>query len=224
MSQRAALRGLVLIAFFLVAASPATATILITVPGSNGIPISEIDVVPGTNSILLEARILFDLGSPPGGTETLTFSGLPPGATTVPSVVSYAVSPAQTFATVTFQIDVGVATLPGPYPIVVGNGPTAAGSADLLLNVSGISISPGTVVVAVGATSSLVSAWISPYDFQLFIGTQTLLFSGLPAGVTTVPSPVTYQVVVPRGDAPGGPAQALQSQTVAFQSKLEAMG
>ena len=92
---------------------------------------------------MLEARILFDLGSPPGGTETLTFTGLPPGATTVPSVVSYVVSPTQTFAAVTFQIAVGAGTLPGPYPIMVENAPTAAGSADLLLIVPGISVSPG---------------------------------------------------------------------------------
>ena len=217
MSQRAALRGLVLIASFLTAASPATATILITVPGGQSIPVYEIDVLPGTSSPMLEARILFDIGSPPAGTETLTFTGLPPGATTVPSVVSYVVSPAQTLAAVTFQIAVAAGTLPGSYPIMVENAPTAAGSAELLLVVPGISISPGTVNVVVGTTSSPLSAWISPYDPQTFTGTQTLLFSGLPAGVTTVPSPVIYQVFVTRGDGPAGPERALQSQTVAFQ-------
>jgi PKD repeat protein len=220
MSQKAALRGLVLIAFCLIVASPAVASIIIQTPGYYGYPVYEIPVTPGDAPVALEAQILFDVGVPPvlppAGTETLTFAGLPAGVTTIPSPLSYDVFAGQAEILVAFQIQVGPGTAPGLYPILVGNNPTGAGSAELLLLVRGIAISPGTVNVVAGTTSSLLSAWISPYNPQFF-GTQTLVFSGFPAGVTTVPSPVIYQPAVTPARSPGSPDQALQGDTVTFQ-------
>ncbi len=219
MSHRAALRGLVLILIgsCLIAASPAAATIKIRTPGSYGYDVYELPVIPGDAPVDLEAQIFFDAGVPPAGTETLTFAGLPAGVTTIPSPLSYDVFDGQAEVTVPFQLEVGPGTLPGSYPILVENAPTGAGSWEFVLLVRGITISPGTVNVIAGTTSSLVSAWISPYDTQLFYQTQTLTFSGFPAGVTTVPSPVTYIPFAPARRGLGAPDQVRQSEMVEFQ-------
>jgi PKD repeat protein len=217
MSHRAALRGLVLIAFCLIAAVPAAASIVIRTPGYYGYDVYELPVIPGDAPVALEASIFFDAGYPPAGTETLTFAGLPAGVTTIPSPLSYDVFAGQAEITVPFQLQVGPGTVPGDYPILVENGPTGAGSWEFLLVVQGITISPDTVNVIAGTTSGLLSAWISPYSTELFFSPQILTFAGFPAGVTTVPSPVTYQPVLPQLHRTGAPAKVLQSAMVEFQ-------
>ncbi len=221
MSHRAALRGLVLIAFGLISAAPAAATIVIRTPGYYGYDVYELPVIPADAPVDLEAQIFFDVGVPPvvppAGTETLTFAGLPAGVTTIPSPLSYDVFDGQAEITVPFQLQVGPGTVPGSYPILVENAPTGAGSWGFVLLVRGITISPGTVNVVAGTTSGLLSAWISPYNPQTFFSPQTLTFAGFPAGVTTVPSPVTYQPILPQGRRLAAPDQVRQSEMVEFQ-------
>ena len=163
-------------------------------------------VIPGDAPVDLEAQIFFDVGVPPvlppDGTETLTFAGLPAGVTTIPSPLSYTVFAGQAEITVPFQLEVGPGTVPGSYPILVENAPTGAGSwrvpaarpRDHHLAGHGERRRRDHLQPGVGVDQPVRPSDVLPVP-------RRSLFSGFPAGVTTVPSPVTYQPVCPRADA-----------------------
>lgn len=134
----------------------------------------------------------------PGTMGTLSITGLPPGAVTVPSPVTYPTSPSQTSASTAFRIAVSAATAPGTYVIGITDPPPPtgrnAGFKNITLTVpppSTLAASPSPVSVFPTQTSTLITVNIS-FPSSTSAGTVTLGFSGLPAGATTNPSTVSY--------------------------------
>ncbi|HMM33506.1 MAG TPA: PKD domain-containing protein [Thermoanaerobaculia bacterium] len=130
----------------------------------------------------------------PTGPQQLTFSGLPAGATPVPSPVTFTVS--GTSAVVGFGIATSPATPPGSYTVTVGTTPTATGTDTFELLVvpgSSIAVAPSTTTVLPGATTPGLTATVA-FGPPVPTGPQQLVFTGLPPGATPVPSPVSFSV------------------------------
>ncbi len=152
-------------------------------------------------SPLITAQITFPVGaSLPGGVQTLFFgatAGLPTGVTTVPSPVTYTTAPGQTSATASFRLAAAAFAYPGTYSITVFSSPTSA-VGQLNFVVRPVSVQPASLTVVAGTTSSSVTAtvgYVVPARSLLYPpNPQQLVFSGLPQGVSPVPSPVTFTV------------------------------
>ncbi|MDX9735065.1 MAG: hypothetical protein RBU36_13125 [Thermoanaerobaculia bacterium] len=128
----------------------------------------------------------------PTGPQQLTFSGLPAGASPVPSPVSFTVT--GTGAVVGFGIATSPATPPGNYTVTVGTTPVATGTDTFQLLVapgSSISISPTSTTVLPGETTAELTATVA-FGPPVPTGPQQLVFSGLPPGAAPVPSPVSF--------------------------------
>lgn len=145
---------------------------------------------------LITVTLTFGTGF--SGTGTLSITGLPPGAVTVPSPVTYPYLISSTSATTSFRIGVSAATSPGTYTVTITDPPLptgrSAGVKTIVLVVpapSVMSATPSAVSIYPTQTSGLVSVGIS-YPAATGSGTATLGVSGLPAGVTTTPSSVSY--------------------------------
>lgn len=131
----------------------------------------------------------------PTGPQQLTFSGLPAGATPVPSPVSFTVS--GTSAVVGFGIATSPATPPGSYTVTVGTTPTATGTDTFELLVapgSSLTVAPGTTTVFPGDSTPTLTATVT-FGPPVPTGPQQLVFTGLPAGATPVPSPVSFLIL-----------------------------
>ncbi len=189
MSQRAVLRGFFVCLLTLLAARPAAAAITFS-------PDPVVVGVGGTSD-LITAQVVFEPGpaAPPGGVQTLEFDDLVYyGLSTEPSTVSFVTAPGQMSATVTFRLVAQPTAYPSFFEVPVTNSPTPAGSGLLNVEIRPLSISPAFVIVPAGTTSESLTATIV-FGGEIFpSGPQQLVFSGLPAGATTVPSPVSYSV------------------------------
>jgi PKD repeat protein len=131
----------------------------------------------------------------PTGPQQLTFSGLPAGATPVPSPVSFTVT--GTSAVVGFGIATSPATPPGNYTITVGTTPTITGTDTFELLVApgnSLSVAPSTTTVLPGGTTPTLTATVA-FGPPAPTGPQQLVFTGLPPGATSVPSPVSFSII-----------------------------
>lgn len=130
----------------------------------------------------------------PTAPQQLTFSGLPAGATPVPSPVSFTVT--GTSAVVGFDIATSPATPPGSYTITVGTAPVATGTDTFQLVVApgnSLSVAPSSTSVLPGDTTAQLTATVA-FGPPVPTGPQQLVFTGLPAGATPVPSPVSFSI------------------------------
>ncbi len=131
----------------------------------------------------------------PTGPQQLTFSGLPAGATPVPSPVSFTVT--GTSAVVGFGIATSPTTPPGSYTVTVGTTPVATGTDTFELLVapgSSLSVAPSTTTVLPGGTTAQLTATVA-FGPPAPTGPQQLVFTGLPPGAAPVPSPVSFSII-----------------------------
>ena len=193
MSQRMVNRGFFLCFLAVLTSLPAAAQ---TAPGTITFSPNPVTFAVGETSPLITAQISFSVGQGlPGGLQTLVFgvqAGLPPGITTIPSTVTYTTAAGQATATVSFQLAAAPNALPGSSGISVFNTPTSA-TGPLNFVVLPVSLAPSSLTVAAGSTSASVTATVG-YPGVTPTGPQQLVFSGLPAGASPVPSPVTFTV------------------------------
>lgn len=188
MSQRAALRGFFLCILAVLYGRPvlgqAAAGVISFVPDPVQVRVGEV-------SQLVTASIQY-VGTPPGGTQTLVFNGGAPipGVTITPSPVSFTPVVGGPPTTVSFQLVASAGAFPGISEVNVAT-PGASG----LMNyeILPFSVAPASVLVGAGNTATGLTATVSYGDFTP-TGPQQLVFSGLPAGATPVPSPVAFTV------------------------------
>ena len=194
MSQRAATRGFFLCILAVFTAFPAGAQ---TGPGTITFSPATFTFGIGETSGLVTAQVVFAVGTGlPGGLQTLQFDppyGLPYGVTTVPSPVTYTTAPGQTSATVSFRLVAAPFAWAGSRVVYVSNTPTPAGTGVLNYFIEYLSVVPASLRVATGSTSASLTTTVS-YGEVTPTGPQQLVFTGLPAGATAVPSPVTFTV------------------------------
>ncbi len=199
MSQRAILRGFVLCLIAVLAGLPAGAQT--TAPGTITFSPSAVTFGVGETSPLITAQITFPVGGThPGGLQTIQFNGgdgLAYGVTTEPSTISYTAAPGQTSANVSFRL------VAAPFAFPSSQGASAFNSPELaygLLNftIEPLSVVPSSLGVVAGETSASLTATIG-YNDVVVTGPQQLLFTGLPPGASTAPSPVTFFAVGQQG-------------------------
>ncbi|MHB8798375.1 MAG: PKD domain-containing protein [Thermoanaerobaculia bacterium] len=131
----------------------------------------------------------------PTAPQQLTFSGLPAGATPVPSTVAFTVT--GTSAVVGFGIATSPATPPGNYTVTVGTTPTITGTDTFQLLVApgnSLSIAPSATTVLPGGTTPQLTATVA-FGPPAPTGPQQLVFTGLPPGAAPVPSPVSFSII-----------------------------
>jgi hypothetical protein len=186
MSQRAVLRAFSLCLLTLLAALPAAATITFSPdPVVLGV---------GETSGPITAQVVFEVlaSAPPGGTQTLEFDDLIYyGLSTEPATVSYVTAPGQLSATVTFRLVAQPNAYPSFFEVPVTNSPTPAGTGYLNIEILPLSVAPKSVTVPAGSTSETLTATIV-FGERFPGGQQEIVLSGLPAGASSVPSPIYY--------------------------------
>ena len=177
----------------------------------NGLSVAPkgVTVAPGTESGDLTATISYgDVGFQ--GPQQLVFSGLPPGAVSVPDPVSF--FPSQMSAVVPFRVAVASDTPAGSYEVTVQTGPVPSGVNTFVLTV----LKPGTLAVSVdkpvvsacpGGPPVPIVATVAPLDG--YEGTPTVSFPVLPSDLEVSP------VLVP---VPALPPQQTVSFTVAAKA------
>jgi hypothetical protein len=154
------------------------------------------------------------------GTVTGSFSGLPAGVTVSPSNFSIAVSSSAP-ATAQVQLSLTSGAAPGTSAISVS---TNSGSLsqnaqfNLVVNLPGVSVvlTPGTVSLTLGSNQTVQ---VSAVGLNGFSGTLTATVTGLPSGVTAVPStfPVnTNTSVLVQFSASNSAAAASVTATIAL--------
>ncbi len=174
-------------------------------------PGSSLSVAPGTTTVLpggttaqLTATVAF--GPPaPTGPQQLVFSGLPTGASPVPSPVTFSVIQIPTVA-VPFSIATSAATPPGSYVVTVGTSPASTGTASFELVVAPpggleLSLASSSIEVCPGGAAVANSATVTPIDG--FEGSAVVTFPLLPAELVVTPASVPVDALPP-------------SQTVSF--------
>lgn len=188
MSPKEVFRASALCLLALVAAGPAAADITFWP--------SPVTVAVGQSSEVVTANITYLAGTDHlGGQQTLNLDYLSYyGLSTDPSPVTYTVAPHQPSATVSFRVVAAPSAYAGTFSIPASNSPIQAGAGSLAVTVVPISVAPSFVLVAAGTTSQTLTATLSFAGGQRLppTGEQQLVFTGLPAGVVSVPSPVSY--------------------------------
>lgn len=215
MSQRTATRGFFLCILAVLTAFSAGAQT--TAPGEITFSPSNVTFGVGETSPLITAHIEFPVGGAhPGGTQTLQINGgdgPPYGLSTVPANLTYSAAPGQTSADVTFRLVAAPFAYPGSQELSFSNAPEFSYG---LLNfvVEPLSVLPASVTVTAGTTSANLTA-TAGYVEVIPTGPQQLVFSGLPAGATPAPSPVTFTV-------PGQQSYAVVSFRIAVSASTRA--
>lgn len=154
---------------------------------------ADVTVAPGAESPVLQLTVTNAV--PSTGAVAIAVSGLPPGASTLPSPVTVQISRTGT-ASASFAVTTSPTTRAGTY-VVTLSGPAAlrVGSTSLRLTVpvSGVSVLPASVTVVAGASSTPLTIQVSN------VGVPEVLFTAsLPAAivgrVTVEPHPVRVPI------------------------------
>lgn len=183
MSQRAATRG-----FFLciscilavLAAAPSEAQITFS-PGTVSFGVGE-------TSEVITATITY-ASTPPTGAQTLTCTG-PSGITTLPATITFMPPASPGSVNVQFQL-VAAASAPTGTGQEVQVVTLGAPTGFLFFDLGPVGVTPPVNPVAAGATTGLITATLS-WNTTPPGGMLELVVGGLPAGATTVPSPVEF--------------------------------
>ena len=136
--------------------------------------------------------------TPPGGLQELVVGGLPPGATTVPSPVSF-MSPTGFETTVSFQIATTGATPLGVHTLTASTSSIPGGVAtfDLIVQppptISAVVTKPSVTACSGGALASN-SVTVTASGIS---GAGQVTFPGLPSGLTVTPTPPIYTSIGP---------------------------
>lgn len=215
MSQRTATRAFFLCILAVLTALRAGAQA--QAPGTITFSPNNVTFGVGEASPLITAHIEFPVGgSYPGGTQTLLLNGgdgAPYGVTTVPASITYTAAPGQTSANVSFRLVAAPFAYPGSQEVGFSNTPEFSYGL-LSYVIEPLSVVPSSVTVTAGTTSANLTATVG-YVEVTPTGPQQLLFSGLPAGATPAPSPVTFTV-------PGQQSYAVVSFRIAVNASTRA--
>ncbi len=145
--------------------------------------------VQGSSTGPITATMHWD-STPPGGTQELVIGGLPPGATTVPSPVTFT-PPTGWDTTVTFSITTTAATPLGVHTLTASTASIVGGVATFDLVVQ----PPPTITVvpASGAVTACTGGPPVPNSVTVtatgISGAGQVTFPGLPSGLTITPTP-----------------------------------
>lgn len=187
--------------------TPASGSLSIVVRSLSVLPAS-VTVVAGSTSSSLTATVGY-LDTFVSGTQQLSFTGLPQGASPVPSPVTFQVVGQQgpPFGTVSFRIAASASTAAGTYSVSVRSGPVPSGPTTFTLIVKrlgSLSVVPEKAALDACPGGAAVANSILISSLDGYTGTPTVTFPALPSDLKVNPTSIPVDTIPP-------------SRTVAFE-------
>ncbi len=177
---------------------------------------SSVRVLAGSTSESLTATVGYS-ETYPTGPQQLIFTGLPQGASPVPSPVTFTVVFQQgpPSAVVSFQIETSTSTPPGDYTVSVETGPISSGTDTFVLTIErlgalSVALEKASVYACPGGPAVTNSVTVTSLDG--YTGSPTVTFPALPSDLKVTPS------AVPVGELP--PVQSVSFEVSALAGAL----